>query len=130
MYRDLSIVVLTTWTPPHSSRGVRISSLAREMFRQLCRLRRQYNAVFSSHFESLVFHHLVGLRISSSPCPYFCSDFSVSISSFLALNTTKLRGMSNNPRQNCVHHGYVTQIERIEISIRYELTCLQLYLFL
>ena len=32
-----------------------------------------------------------------------CSDFSVSISSFLALNATKLQGISNKPQQNGVH---------------------------
>ena len=42
-------------------------------------------------FKSLVF-----LRTTSFPCPSFCSDFFVSISSFSALNATNSRGISNN----------------------------------
>ena len=52
-------------------------------------------------FESLVsIHHLVGLRTSSF----------VSISSFPALNATKLRGISNNPRQNCAQERLLPRI--------------------
>ena len=73
----------------------------------------------------------MGLRTSSSQCPSFCSDFSVSNSLFSVLKGTKVREISREKivyTRHC-YHGYVSQVERIEISTDQERTDLSTVLF-